>query len=196
MQKIADEDIRKTTQADRDVAGVAPRAWLGPALTETWDTPERLVDAGHDHLCDGVLDDQPLDPRSANGSVVNVPYTRECSDVAMMVIQHHPARENRDRATDQTEQLLHDARGSARVMALVLHPCIIGAPPPLPALPRGDRPSGPPRGCHVPRRRRDLRLSQGTRSMTPRNARARGRRTAGGHDRPGRRAGRQGSRPS
>ena len=130
MQKVADEaeDIRKTTEAIRDFTGAAPRGWLGPGLTETWDTPERLVDAGYDYVCDWVLDDQPVDLRTANGSIVNVPYTQECNDVAMMLIQHHPAREYRDRAIDQAEQLLHDARGSARVMALVLHPYIMGAP--------------------------------------------------------------------
>jgi hypothetical protein len=46
----------------------------------------------------------------------------------MMLIQHHPAREYRDRAIDQFEQLWHDARNQARVMALSVHPYIIGAP--------------------------------------------------------------------
>jgi hypothetical protein len=46
----------------------------------------------------------------------------------MMLIQHHPAREYRDRAIDQFEQLYDDARDSARVMALVVHPYIMGAP--------------------------------------------------------------------
>jgi hypothetical protein len=46
----------------------------------------------------------------------------------MMLIQHHPAREYYDRAIDQFEQLYDDARDSARVMALVVHPYIMGAP--------------------------------------------------------------------
>ena len=46
----------------------------------------------------------------------------------MMLIQHHSAREYYDRAMDQFEQLHHDARDSARVMALVVHPYIMGAP--------------------------------------------------------------------
>jgi hypothetical protein len=60
--------------------------------------------------------------------IVNIPYTQECNDVAMMLIQHHPAREYFQRAMDQFEQLYHDARDSARVMALVVHPYIMGAP--------------------------------------------------------------------
>jgi hypothetical protein len=44
-----------------------------------------------------------------------------------MLIQHHKASEYFDRAIDQFDQLYRDARDSARVMALVVHPYIIGA---------------------------------------------------------------------
>jgi hypothetical protein len=57
-----------------------------------------------------------------------VPYTQECNDVAMMLIQHHKASEYSDRALDQFEQIHADAAQSARVMALVVHPYIMGAP--------------------------------------------------------------------
>jgi hypothetical protein len=60
--------------------------------------------------------------------LVSIPYTQEINDVPMMLIQHHPASEYFQRATDQFEQLYHDAEGSARVMALVLHPYIMGTP--------------------------------------------------------------------
>jgi hypothetical protein len=46
----------------------------------------------------------------------------------MMLIQHHRASEYYDRAIDQFEQLYDDAARSARVMALVVHPYIMGAP--------------------------------------------------------------------
>jgi hypothetical protein len=45
-----------------------------------------------------------------------------------MLIQHHKASEYRDRAIDQFEQLYADAHDSARIMALVAHPYIMGAP--------------------------------------------------------------------
>ena len=57
-----------------------------------------------------------------------MPYTQECNDVAMMLIQHHPAREYFERARDQFEQIYADAADGARVMALVQHPYILGAP--------------------------------------------------------------------
>ena len=130
MQKVENEanDIARTTEAIADYVGKRPRGWLGPGLTETWITPDLLVEAGYDYVCDWVLDDQPTLLKTRAGPIVNVPYTQECNDVAMMLIQHHKASEYYDRAVDQFEQLHHDARDSARVMALVVHPYIMGAP--------------------------------------------------------------------
>ena len=141
MQKVADErdDIRNTAAAIRTVTGKNPRGWLGPGLTETWETPDLLVEEGYDYVCDWVLDDEPVWLKTRTGPIVNLPYTQECNDVAMMLIQHHPAREYFDRARDQFDQIYRDAgprtagpggplRGSARVMALVVHPYIMGAP--------------------------------------------------------------------
>ena len=130
MQKVADErvDIQKTTAAIQSFTGRRPRGWLGPGLTETWDTPDILADEGYEYVCDWVLDDQPVPVRTKSGSLVSVPYTQECNDVAMMLIQHHSASEYRDRAVDQFDQLYADAHNSARIMALVVHPYIMGAP--------------------------------------------------------------------
>jgi len=130
MQKVADErdDIRKTAAAIREFTGKLPRGWLGPGLTETWETPDLLVEEGFDYVCDWVLDDQPVWLKTRTRPIVNLPYTQECNDVAMMLIQHHKASEYYDRAIDQFDQLYADAAQSARVMALVAHPYIMGAP--------------------------------------------------------------------
>ncbi|MGN9847279.1 polysaccharide deacetylase family protein [Nonomuraea sp. H19] len=130
MQKVEDEraDIRATTRAIESATGVRPRGWLGPGLTETWETPDILVEEGYEYVCDWVLDDQPVELATRTSPIVNIPYTQECNDVAMMLIQHHPAREYFQRAADQFDQLYRDSAESARVMALVVHPYIMGAP--------------------------------------------------------------------
>jgi peptidoglycan/xylan/chitin deacetylase (PgdA/CDA1 family) len=130
MQKVDNEreDIARTTEVIRAFTGKRPRGWLGPGLTETWETPDLLADAGYDYVCDWVLDDQPVILKTRTRPILNVPYTQECNDVAMMLIQHHEAGEYHRRAMDQFEQLYADARDSARVMALVVHPYIMGAP--------------------------------------------------------------------
>jgi peptidoglycan/xylan/chitin deacetylase (PgdA/CDA1 family) len=130
MQRVDDERaaIRATADAIARCTGRRPRGWLGPGLTETWETPDILAEEGYEYLCDWVLDDQPVVLQTRRGPIVSIPYTQECNDVAMMLIQHHPAREYRDRALDQFAELYDDARDSARVMALVVHPYIMGAP--------------------------------------------------------------------
>jgi len=130
MQKVPDErtDIIRTREVIAAATGTAPRGWLGPGLTETWETPDLLFEAGYDYVCDWVLDDQPVWLKTRSGRILNVPYTQECNDVAMMLIQHHKASEYSDRALDQFAQIHADAEGSARVMALVVHPYIMGAP--------------------------------------------------------------------
>jgi len=130
MQKVPDEreDIVKTTNAIRAFTGRRPRGWLGPGLTETWETPDILAEEGYDYVCDWVLDDRPVRLVTRAGTIVNIPYTQECNDVAMIAVQHQRALEYRDRAIDQFEQLYSDAKESARVMALVVHPYLMGVP--------------------------------------------------------------------
>jgi hypothetical protein len=130
MQKVDDERaaIHATADAIERKTGRRPRGWLGPGLTETWDTPDILAEEGYEYVCDWVLDDQPVVLKTRSGAIVGIPYTQECNDVAMMLIQHHPAREYRDRALDQFAQLYDDARDGARVKALVVHPYIMGVP--------------------------------------------------------------------
>jgi peptidoglycan/xylan/chitin deacetylase (PgdA/CDA1 family) len=130
MQKVENEreDIRKTADVIEKATGKRPRGWLGPGLTETWETPDLLKQEGYDYVADWVLDDQPVWLKTKTTPIVNIPYTQECNDVAMMLIQHHKASEYQERALDQFEQIYEDAADSARIMALVIHPYIMGAP--------------------------------------------------------------------
>ena len=100
-----------TTAAIKKATGKPPRGWLGPGLTETWETPDLLKEDGYDYVADWVLDDQPVWLKTRGKPIVNIPYTQECNDVAMMLIQHHKASEYYDRAIDQFEQIYEDAEG-------------------------------------------------------------------------------------
>src|SRR5271170_7782572 len=130
MQKVKNEraDIRKTRDVILKATGKPPRGWLGPGLTETWETPDLLIEEGYGYVADWVLDDQPVWLKTRGKPIVNLPYTQECNDVAMMLIQHHNASEYADRAVDQFEQIYADSADSARVMAISIHPYIMGAP--------------------------------------------------------------------
>ena len=130
MQKVENEReaIRKTSAAIAAFTGKRPRGWLGPGLTETWETPDLLAEEGYEYVCDWVLDDQPVVLKTRSKPLINIPYTQECNDVAMMLIQHHQAAEYQRRALDQFEQLYQDSARATRIMALVVHPYIMGVP--------------------------------------------------------------------
>ena len=130
MQKVDDErlDIQKTRDAIEKFTGKVPRGWLGPGLTETFETVDLLKEEGFEYVADWVLDDQPVELKTRAGNLVNVPYTQEINDVAMMLIQHHKASEYANRALDQFETLYEDSLKQPRVMAIVCHPYIVGVP--------------------------------------------------------------------
>lgn len=130
MQKVDNEraDIRKCIEVLEKATGKRPRGWLGPGLTETWETPDILSEEGYDYVADWVIDDQPVWLKTRHKPILNLPYTQECNDVAMMLIQHHKANEFYERAMDQFEQIYRDSKDSARVMAISVHPYIMGAP--------------------------------------------------------------------
>ena len=95
---------------------------------ETYEPVDGLKEEGFEYVSDWVLDDQPVELKTRAGTLVNIPYTQENNDVAMMLIQHHKASEYTDRALDQLETLYEESLEQPRVMALSCHPYIFGVP--------------------------------------------------------------------
>jgi len=52
----------------------------------------------------------------------------ELNDIAMMVVQHHGAREFETRCFDHFECLYREGKERAKVMAIAMHPYISGVP--------------------------------------------------------------------
>jgi len=130
MHKVEDQPaaIRETIETIRAFTGKAPVGWESPGLTETLETLDHLAAAGIRYVANWVVDDQPLYLRSAHGPVVSVPYSLEMNDIAMMVIQHHPASELLQRGKDQFDRLYEESADTMRVMAVAVHPYITGVP--------------------------------------------------------------------
>ena len=108
--------------------GKPPRGWLGPGLTETWETPDLLVEEDTTMLPTGCSTTSRSWLKTRTRPLLNLPYTQECNDVAMMLIQHHKASEYSDRALDQFEQIYARRRRIGPRHGLVVHPYIMGAP--------------------------------------------------------------------
>jgi len=120
--------IRDTIAAIRAFTGKPPRGWESPGLTETYGTIDLLHEEGIEYVADWVLDDQPVKIRTAKGEIVSVPYTLEVNDIPMMALQHHGGDELFVRGAAQFDRLYAEsvASGSARVMAISVHPYITG----------------------------------------------------------------------
>ena len=120
--------IRATIDAIKAFTGKPPRGWESPGLTETYDTIDLLHEAGIEYVADWVLDDQPVEIRTSKGTIVSVPYTLEVNDIPMMALQHHDSEEMLRRGAAQFDRLYAEAAasGSARVMAISIHPYITG----------------------------------------------------------------------
>jgi peptidoglycan/xylan/chitin deacetylase (PgdA/CDA1 family) len=130
MHHVEDQPgaIRDTLAAIREFTGRAPRGWESPGLTETAETIDHLAAAGIEYVADWVVDDQPCRIETAHGPIVSVPYTVEMNDIAMMALQHHPSEEWLRRGIDQFDRLYAEGERITRVMAISIHPYVMGVP--------------------------------------------------------------------
>jgi peptidoglycan/xylan/chitin deacetylase (PgdA/CDA1 family) len=120
--------IRRSVRILREFTGKRPVGWMGPGLTETLDSPDQLAAAGIKYIADWVIDDEPCTIKTRSGPLVTMPYTLELNDIAMMVVQHHTAKEFETRCMDQFDRLYKEGKERAKVMAIAVHPYISGVP--------------------------------------------------------------------
>jgi allantoinase len=108
--------------------GQRPSGWLGPALTETFDTPALLSELGGSYVLDWCNDDQPY-PLALDGArMISVPYSIELNDIPLFVGKSFTGPEFKQTVTDWFDQLYADGVRSGCVMTVALHPFIINQP--------------------------------------------------------------------
>ncbi len=120
--------IARSLETIEKFTGKRPVGWLGPGLTETYDTPEHLTAAGVKYIGDWVYDDEPTEISTANGPLVTLPYTVECNDIPMMIVQHHEAAYWTRKCIDCFERLYKEGAERPKIMAIAIHPYISGQP--------------------------------------------------------------------
>ncbi len=122
------ETIRRTLDTIAEFTGVKPRGWIGPGLTQTFETSDILAEEGVEYVADFVWDDEPTVVRTRAGDIHNIPYSVELNDIAMMHLQHHRSAELYDRTMDQFERLYEEGADRVKVMGFGIHPYITGVP--------------------------------------------------------------------
>jgi allantoinase len=113
------ETIEKAT-------GQQPRGWMGPGLTETFQTPALLRELGLSYVLDWANDDQPY--RLHVPGMLSVPYTVELNDLGIFTLNGLTGPDFLQMFVDYFDELYADAADSGRVMPLALHPFVSGQP--------------------------------------------------------------------
>ncbi|WP_069161315.1 polysaccharide deacetylase family protein [Nocardia altamirensis] len=104
--------------------GTRPRGWMGPALSETFHTPELLAELGLSYVLDWTNDDQPY--RLNVPGLLSVPYSVELNDISLFVGKATSGPDFVQIVKDQLDQLYAESADSGRILALALHPFVIG----------------------------------------------------------------------
>jgi allantoinase len=120
--------IRTAVERIGAFTGRAPRGWLGPAMSENVGTPDILAEHGIEYLCDWTADDQPFPMRVKQGRLINVPYSGELNDIRAFIRQMQTPEQFCQFICDQFDVLYEEGAESGRVMAIALHPFLIGQP--------------------------------------------------------------------
>lgn len=124
------EIIQATRDRIADFTGERPRGWLGPARTETYNTPRILAEEGFEYVGDFVNDDQPYPMDVESGPLFSIPYTTEINDIGLLTKYNMSGPEFERCITDQFDVLYEEGAtaGNAKVMAISLHPYLSGLP--------------------------------------------------------------------
>lgn len=120
--------IRDVVDTIRKASGKHPRGWLSPALSESNRTLDLLAECGIEYVCNWVNDEQPYPMRVKTGSMISIPYSVEINDIPAFVDLKQNAETFGRMICDQFDVLYEDGAKTGRVMAICLHPFLIGHP--------------------------------------------------------------------
>ncbi len=114
----------------RSASGQAVKGWLSPARNESENTPELLVEHGVEYFCDWVNDDMPYPFHTARGDLWAMPLSNEIEDRFVLMNNLHSEQSWLEQVCDASDFLLKEAEqsGSGRILALNIHPWLLGQP--------------------------------------------------------------------
>jgi allantoinase len=111
------------------LSGKKPVGWLGSGLAETWHTLDYLADEGVQYIADWVSDDQPFYITLDDGrKLVSIPYSYEINDSPFLYTRNGTIDQFVAAIKRQFDVLYAEGASSGRVMAICLHPYLIGVP--------------------------------------------------------------------
>ena len=125
LTKDKEAEVIAQARAAIEQWGQKMRGWLGPGLSETWDTLDLLREHGVEYVCDWVNDDLPY---RMNNGLYSIPYSIELNDMPLFNMPSIGIDEFYRRICETFDVLYEEGARNGRVMAIALHPFLIGAP--------------------------------------------------------------------
>ena len=122
------EVIQTTLRTIQRATGKRPRGWLGPGLTETFNTLDLLAEEEILYVGDWNSDDQPFAMKVKKGKLFAVPYGMDINDMSLINRLGYTGEQYLRALTDQFDTLYADSEKNARVMGIPLHPFLTGQP--------------------------------------------------------------------
>jgi peptidoglycan/xylan/chitin deacetylase (PgdA/CDA1 family) len=109
-------------------SGTRPAGWLSPWISESFETPDLLVEAGYRYTLNWCHDDQPTVMATRAGPLWSIPYPQELNDIPAIVARQLEGRDFADLIVDQFDEMQQQSRAQPLVMGIALHPYIVGQP--------------------------------------------------------------------
>ena len=122
------QTIREVLHTIEQATGERPRGWLGPGLTETFNTPDVLAEEGVQYVGDWNNDDQPYPMKVKKGKLFSVPYCMALNDMHLLNRHAYTGEQYLQALTDQFETLYEESQRTAKIMGIPLHPFLAGQP--------------------------------------------------------------------
>lgn len=120
--------VKATFETIEAATGARPKGWLSSGLQESWQTLDNLLDSGATYVADWINDDQPYLMDVGGRRLVSIPYSGEINDLPQILRMGRTAEEFESMIRRQFDTLYREGADSGRVMAVALHPFVIGVP--------------------------------------------------------------------
>jgi len=125
LSKDDERSVIAQTRQMIEEQGQRMRGWLGPGLTETWNTLDLLREHGVEYVCDWVNDDLPY---RMNNGLYAIPYSIELNDMPLFNMPSIDIEDFHRRICETFDVLYEEGGRNGRVMGIALHPFLIGVP--------------------------------------------------------------------
>ena len=122
--------IARSLAALKPFSATPVTGWLSPARSQSAYTPDLLREAGVTWCADWVNDELPYTQHTRSGPLMCLPLPLELEDRFIVTENGHAESEYADQVIDAAAFLLREARalGVGRLLALSIHPWVMGQP--------------------------------------------------------------------